>query len=180
MQIKHVRITRVDILVHKTTHMLGLHQGQCVLLCEKCRKNIYTIDGMLDTIKELHFYCFCSWQYNYFLKIIKIKFKGSTTNYDPDACWYIIISHITSLRGTPTNYYLLGTLLNPHKFNAPLQVLCFKNMFPIICIWKETNFTNSTIMLQDHILCRLLITYGIVLFLKFLGEDLQYLTLLVS
>jgi len=86
-------------LVHKTTGMLGLQHGQSVLICEKCRQKICTIDGMLDSIKELHFYCFGSWQYIcIFFKLLQIKFKGSTTNYDPDACWYITTSSITSLQ----------------------------------------------------------------------------------
>jgi len=33
----------------------------------------------------------------FFLKSLQIKFKDSTTNYDPDACWYITVSSITSL-----------------------------------------------------------------------------------
>lgn len=96
-QIKHFRITSVDIIVDKPTGMLGLHHGQSVLICEICRKKICTIDGMLDSIKELHFYCFCHGNIYFFFKSLQIKFKGSTTNYDPDAFWYISTSSITTL-----------------------------------------------------------------------------------
>jgi hypothetical protein len=70
---KHFRITSVDIIVDKTIGMLGLHHGQSVLICEICRKKICTIDGMLDSIKELHFYCFCHDNIYIFFQIITNK-----------------------------------------------------------------------------------------------------------
>lgn len=38
--------------------MLGLHQGQSVLIREKGRKTICTTDEMLDSIKEHGFYTY--------------------------------------------------------------------------------------------------------------------------
>lgn len=40
-QIKHLRITSVDIIVHKTTGIVGLHHGQCLDMWNMQEKDLH-------------------------------------------------------------------------------------------------------------------------------------------